>query len=231
MSVLANYRYSVLLTALLLLLLTEPLARGFMAGLVVYDVVLTCALLSVFMIVFHRRSEQIAAIVLGLPAIVSRWAAYALTDEPRAIAMAAHKGFTLVFCGFAVAIIVRGIFEGRTVRADHVIGTVCGYLLAGVAWGNFYALADQCNPDSFSVKPELAWQTSDPHSRSFLFNYFSFCILTAAHNDDITPIGPFVASSTWIEAMCGHFYLAVVVAQLVGLKLAQATRDASRAGP
>jgi hypothetical protein len=41
---------------------------------------------------------------------------------------------------------------------------------------------------------------------------------------DITPIGPPAYTLTWLEVMFGQFYMAVVVAQLVGLKLAQALR-------
>ena len=38
------------------------------------------------------------------------------------------------------------------------------------------------------------------------------------------PIGPPAFTLTWLEVMFGQFYMAVVVAQLVGLKLAQALR-------
>lgn len=42
---------------------------------------------------------------------------------------------------------------------------------------------------------------------------------------DIIPIGPPAYSLTWLEEMAGQFYMAVVVAQLVGLKLAQVLRE------
>ena len=45
------------------------------------------------------------------------------------------------------------------------------------------------------------------------------------------PIGPPAYSLTWLEVMAGQFCMAVVVAQLVGLKLAQALRgDKPEAG-
>jgi hypothetical protein len=97
-----------------------------------------------------------------------------------------------------------------------------------VAWGNLYVLAELLFPGSFNVKPEIAWQLTEEHTRRFLFNYFSFTTLATLGYGDITPIGPVVCSLTWIEAVFGQFYVAVVVAQLVGLKLANAVNRKSR---
>lgn len=55
-----------------------------------------------------------------------------------------------------------------------------------------------------------------------LFEYLSFTTPTSLGYGDITPIGPPAYTLTWLEVMVGQFYMAVVVAQLVGLKLAQA---------
>ena len=41
---------------------------------------------------------------------------------------------------------------------------------------------------------------------------------------DIAPAGMVVYSLIWIESVFGQFYIAVVVAQLVGLRLAQAIK-------
>ena len=133
----------------------------------------------------------------------------------------AHHGLILLFLAPAVAIILRGVFKETTIESDHVIATVCGYLLAGVAWGNAYQLVDLLVPDAFSIKPEFAGQIVNDHMRSFLFNYFSLCTLTGTGYGDITPIWPGVASLTWMEAMFGQFYIAIVVAELIGLKLAR----------
>jgi hypothetical protein len=46
--------------------------------------------------------------------------------------------------------------------------------------------------------------------------------LTTMGYGDITPAGILGYSLVWLEVVFGQFYMAVVVAQLVGLKLAQA---------
>ena len=49
--------------------------------------------------------------------------------------------------------------------------------------------------------------------------------LTTIGYDDITPAGSPVYSLLWLESVFGQFYIAVVVAQLIGLKLAQTIKQ------
>jgi hypothetical protein len=51
--------------------------------------------------------------------------------------------------------------------------------------------------------------------------------LTTLGYGDVTPIGPLALSLSWLEVIFGQFYLAVVVAQLVGLRLAQTIKTNS----
>ena len=110
------------------------------------------------------------------------------------------------------------------IHGDDVLGAFCGYMLSALVWANLYTLTYLLVPGAFSVKPELAWRLGEWHLRRALFDYLSFTTLTSLGYSDIAPAGPPVYSLTWIEVMFGQFYIAVVVAQLVGLKLAQAIR-------
>ena len=71
----------------------------------------------------------------------------------------------------------------------------------------------------------IAWRLGDWHLQRFLFNYFSVMTLTTMGYGDIAPAGSPVYSLVWLESVFGQFYIAVVVAQLVGLKLAQAIKQ------
>jgi hypothetical protein len=131
-------------------------------------------------------------------------------------------GLATVFLAFAVAVILKRIFQRQAIRTDDVIGALYGYLLAAIAWGNAYALVYVLWPESFHITDVVAWRLDDWHLRRFLFNYFSIMTLTTMGYGDITPAGAPVYSLVWLESVFGQFYFAVVVAQLVGLKLAQA---------
>ena len=129
-----------------------------------------------------------------------------------------------LFVAFAVAVILRRIFERKAIRTDDVIGALCGYLLAGVAWGNLYALVYLISPASYRIADAFAPQLGNWHLQRFFFDYFSVMTLTTLGFDGIAPNGGVVYSLIWTESVFGQFYIAVVVAQLVGLRLAQAIK-------
>jgi len=128
-------------------------------------------------------------------------------------------------------VILRRIFRRHAIRTDDVIGAICGYLLAGAAWGNLYALVYLIHPAAFQISDKIAAQLDKWHMQRFLFDYFSIMTLTTYGFADIAPAGFPVYSLIWLESVFGQFYIAVVVAQLVGLRLAEAVKhDYSDAG-
>jgi hypothetical protein len=88
-------------------------------------------------------------------------------------------------------------------------------------WSNLYAVTAILVPESFAVSPDLH-ELAGELSRTALFNYFSVVTLTTMGYGDITPVRSPANVLAMLEAIFGQFYIAVVVAQLVGLRLAQA---------
>jgi hypothetical protein len=140
------------------------------------------------------------------------------------VAAAVYHVSMAAFLGFSIAVILREIFAQRATGIGDILGAFAGYVLIGVAWGNLFALAELAAPGSFTVNPAIAWETGEWHQRRALFDYFSFTTLTTLGFGDVTPIGPPATTLSWLEVMLGQFYLAVVIAQLVGRKLAQRLR-------
>jgi hypothetical protein len=98
----------------------------------------------------------------------------------------------------------------------------------GLIWGHFFALTDRLVPDSFSVSAAIAGQLNEWHTRRALFDYFNFTTLTSLGYGDITPTRAPACTLAWLEVMFGGFYMAVIVAQLVGMKLALAREPRDR---
>jgi voltage-gated potassium channel len=186
-------------------------------------VIATVVNLGVFLVVFEQRWERWLAFFLVAPLLASGIVHETLSNWARFAAIVYH-GFAVVFFGFAVAVILKRIFHQETIRTDAVIGALCGYLLAAVAWANVYALLYLLQPGSFRVADVIAWRLGDWHLQRFFFNYFSVTTLTSLGYSDITPIGTLALSLSWLEVVFGQFYIAVVVAQLVGLRLAESLR-------
>ena len=198
-------------------LVIQPFAHGKLVGLFVYDMLLSVLVLTIINVVFDRRRERIVAFVIGILALVGDWTRNELL----------FHATMPILVGFGLAVILRNIFHQRVIRFDDVLGAVCGYLLVGVAWGNLYVLTELLVPNSFQMNTNLVASIVDPHAKRFVFNYFSFVTLTTIGYGDILPISPLAASLAWIEAMFGQFYMAVLVAQLVGLNMAQVVQKSS----
>jgi hypothetical protein len=127
----------------------------------------------------------------------------------------------IVFLSYAVAGVLHDLFGRTVINGDDVLGAVCGYILAALAWAHLYGLVYMFQPQAFSVSPDIAAQLDDVRLRMNVMNYLSLTTLMTIGHGDITPVGSPAYSLVWLEVLFGQFYMAVVVAQLVGLKLAQ----------
>ncbi len=213
-------RHSALLVAIVVMSVLEPsLVHLGVRTRVVGDIVLAAVAISVFLIVFEQRWERLTAVVLAFPGFAGNLGYFYLGGGLQTAAIVLYHFSAVAFFGFAVAVILRGVFKREAIRADDIIGAACGYLLAAIAWGNLYAAMYVIAPGSFNVPAGIAWQLSNWHTRRALFGYFSVVSLTGLGYGDITPTTPPAYALVALEVVFGLFYLAVVVAQLVGLMM------------
>jgi hypothetical protein len=224
MDLLREHRYLVLFLALIVVLGVQPLAHGHVVGQVLFDVLVSLLLLVVFLVVFERRWQRVVALVPTVAALAGNWATYAWHGEAHRVAVLLFHSGVAAFFAFAVVVILHGIFSKKVIRGDDVFGGLCGYLLGGAVWGNLYVIVEFLVPGSFSVQPEVAWQLTTPHLRRFLFTSFSLATISSLGSNVLVPVGPVASWLVCLEAIFGQFYVAVVVAQVLGLKLAQAAR-------
>jgi len=95
---------------------------------------------------------------------------------------------------------------------NKILGAICLYLLMGLIWGIFYTLIQLTFSDSFNnINSSNEWFSLFPD-----FIYFSFVTLTTLGFGDISPNLPLARFLVYLEAIVGQFYLAILVASLVG---------------
>ena len=218
-------KHLALLATLVAMLVAQPLIghQSVAAG-AFFDVMSAAISLYVFFSVFGERWQQHMAVLLLFPAFAGNLAIYLLPRAAHILPEVLFHCSMVAFLGFAVLVILRDILRKSVIRGDDVIGALCSYILVAVVWANLYTLTYLLAPTAFSVNPAIASRLGEWHQRRAFFDYLSFTTLMTLGYGDITPIGPPAYSLTWLEVMAGQFYMAVVVAQLVGLKLAQALR-------
>lgn len=229
MTWLRRHKHLVLVSTLGCGFISESAARG-TGGRVFSNIFLSLVFLAVLLVVFEHRRSRIVALSLAVASIVSNWATYVLSAGQVQVPLTVvHCLLNIVFLGYAVAVILGDIFNKSAVGADDVLGAMSGYLIAGAAWSSLYALVDTFLPGSFTTTPSLIAHPFDRDGRTAMFNYFSIVTLTTMGYGDITPARAPATALAMLEAVFGQFYIAVVVAQLVGARMSGSMRSDARA--
>lgn len=223
-------KYLVLIVTLVGVLLLHSFSRHAAMGSLVSHVLVTLAVLAVFLTVFNGARERAIAFLAAAAAIVVVWAHHVAPTSLQFPLEIAHYVLQALFVGFAVVVILTSVLRQKRVTSDEVLGAVCGYLLAGVFFGNVYSLIELLSPGSFSMSQQFAADLATWDGRISLFDYFSLVTLTTMGYGDVTPVHGPARTFALIEAVFGQFYIAVLVAQLVGLRLAQAMQPNDAGG-
>jgi voltage-gated potassium channel len=115
--------------------------------------------------------------------------------------------------------ILAFIFESRQVTVDIIFAAIVAYLLIAFVFSEGYLLLHNVSPHSFNIAagtspPELEFA----HGTMI---YYSFITITTVGLGDILPQTPVARTMTILEAMIGQFFVAILVAWLVGRFISQ----------
>ena len=205
-------RYLYLLLWLVGYLLTSAVAEEAGGKLWLIDILFIGVLMATLRAVSRTPREFLTAVLLGGLAVAAALASIAF---PEAHLLAARSLLGATFTGYLSVVILREVLRSGAVDVDKIFGAVCAYLLVGVCWAAIYSFVEQVRPGSLTLPPLAAGRATA--SRSELFLYFSFVTLATLGYGDILPTVPTTRVLAWMEAVFGQFYIAVLVARLVGL--------------
>jgi hypothetical protein len=224
-----RWRYLVLLGTLLLVLVVQPVSLGLSTPPQLFDAFLMLVTVALLLSFAPDRNRRPVAVAFGVPTCLLSMGGHLLADQARDPAVLIGHCLAALFYSWGAALIVASLFRRQALSLDSVFGAICGYLLLGMAWGVLYSMLDAAWPGSFEVGSRLAEQVRAEHSRVPLFTYYSFVTLTTVGYGDVTPVSTPARTCAWLEALTGQFYLAVLVAGLVGALLSKKS-EASDAG-
>ncbi len=115
--------------------------------------------------------------------------------------------------------LAESIFILAPASLDRIIGAVSFYLLLALAWAFLYTLLELNYPGTFRLSTTLV-DNSGPALVNEMFYFSSASLTTLGFGDVVAVTSPGRVLSV-IEAMTGQLYLAVVIAFLVGERLAE----------
>jgi hypothetical protein len=201
----------------------ESFSHRLLLGPLASDLAISTAELLVLLIVFDRRVNRLVAFIAFATAVASASAHYVLPPTyPQVPLRLIYHSALLLLLGYATIVILRNIFQQHVVRSDDVLGAVCGYLLAAGAWSNLFMLTEIFVPGSYSMSQGFGTGLDSWHGRTAVLHYVSLGSLTGVGSGAVVPVRPPATVLTTLEAVFGQFYIAIVVAQLVGARLSQA---------
>jgi len=211
------------LTVLLVLQLctifvAAPLAaKGLPMARTVADTLVLAVLAIVVML--SRKWGAIVVILLGLAATV---ASFLPTGEwsPVSRTIARHGGAILAFSAL-VWVVAHAVYAPGRITLHRLQGAMVIYLNLAVIFAAAYGLIWELIPGAFA---NIAAATVDPHEGVAAMLYFSLTTLTTTGYGDVVPIDPFARSLANLEAVVGPFFLAITVARLVSMELADRRR-------
>jgi voltage-gated potassium channel len=216
-------RHVQLLTALVATELVNPLlAEARMAARIFSVILFALVCVAVFRALFAtKRRRWIGSILAGLGLALNLARLLSPSGLPPVVDILENVSAAAFFV-FVLSVIISHVFGARQLRIDDVVGAFSGYIIIALLWGRLYSLAWLITPGAFRINPDILWQLHDWNMRHSLFDYYSFTTISSIGYADITTTGPATNELVWLEVMCGQFYLAVVVATIVGIKVAQA---------
>lgn len=106
------------------------------------------------------------------------------------------------------------MFTGNVSR-NSILGAICIYFLIGLWFTFAYMIVEYFFPNSFRGLDSEFWQQD-----LGAFSFYSMVTLTTLGYGDITPLAPVARFLAYMQAVVGVFYTTVLVASLIGLRLA-----------
>ena len=217
-------RFTILLATILLLLVTQPIFSGHFLAQTFASASIALVLLSALYAFRTTKTYFTIALILMVPSIGSRFALQFTSNPTLELVGGVCSCLFLTVTVFAL---VSRLFTVKSVTFDTISAAICAYLLIGVAWAYAFAIVELRHPGSFSAslfqRPtgNVAPLLASLHT----FVYYSFVCLTTTGFGDILPVSEGARSLSVMESVFGQLYMAILIARLVGLEIAQSMKE------
>jgi hypothetical protein len=203
------HRYKLLLIATLLLLILPTLTRKGLIANILFVSCMSFLLIQSMVVATPHRAKRLFLryIIVSLMIIIfwldpagfnSRWL------EILRLALLA------IFFVFVAFYLIKFLRRATSVNMNVIITSINIYLLFGIISGSLAYLCYEIAPDTYNIPVNI----TDPNFITFI--YYSFVTMSTLGYGDITPRIPETQMLSYLTAVTGQLYLAIVIALLVG---------------
>jgi voltage-gated potassium channel len=133
-----------------------------------------------------------------------------------------HLALLFAFYLWAIWLAAKQVLFAGVVDVNKIVGAICIYLLMGMIWALMYLFIAQSIPGAFNGVEQLVWYENFADVA-----YYSYVTLTTLGYGDISPVAPVARFLVYMEAVVGVFYMAVLVASLIGVGINESTKKSN----
>ncbi len=203
-------RCSVVLAALCLFIIVNPLIAGSRIG----TAILSAAMLAILALAVWalRAGRLMLWLVLALALVtadaiaINQWSGF-----PMGVVVLAAVATSM---GVVTIALLRYVLDWHAITTDKVFGAVAAYVLIAFTFASLFGLLQLVQPRAFYV---AAANDPDGYLGWHDMMYFSFTVLTSTGFGEITPATNMARSLIVIEQVLGVMYVAFLVARLANL--------------
>jgi hypothetical protein len=200
---------------LLFFILPELLEKVFSVTLPFSFLITILIVTSIFLIQTSPRKRLLTYVLVAvLLVFIFIWNIYKESGELEGAAYI----FLFIYFSFITFFLFKDLLRSKKVTASVIIGAFAGYFMIGVIAFFIFVSLDNVYPDTISV------DLTSENGIEDVF-YFSFITLTTIGYGDFTPTSALGQKIAILEGLIGQFYLAIVMAILVGKFLSHNTED------
>jgi hypothetical protein len=223
-----RHRFSLLLGMLVFMLVPGPVVRTMVPGarpvLLSWLVPLAfvAMLVSAVRAVSATRRQTVTAVTLVIPTVLVEVAHAVLGGDGLELA---RNLLGIVALAYVIFVLITHLFRSTAVTADTISAAICVYLLLAILWSFAYSLLDLLVAGSFGGLGAEDGAMRFGSARSSAVMYFSFVTMSTLGYGDITPRSEVARMLASLQAVVGQLYLAILVARLVGMHIAQSATE------
>lgn len=210
-------RFLMLLVSLVLFFACYPIFENYPLASLILNLFFMLIIMSGVLAVSDRRAPLLTSLGLASLAIIFRWVHYFYQLD---LWLILENTANILFWIYIAVHLLKFILQQRIITAELIYAAIGVYFIFGLAWATTYQLLAISNPHSFALS------NGDAAEQNFIFQmwYFSMVTLTTLGYGDITPTSMLARVFVVLEAIMGQFYLAVLIANLIGRRIAQDNR-------
>jgi hypothetical protein len=203
--------HQLLLLTLMLMIFASPFVSQDPAVHWPGSILLMAVLLTATFAVSNRGRSFRVALLLGVPALLSQVALFAVDSFwLETLRFSATPLFLFWVCLLLLKDIALRI---NTVTLELLVGSINVYLMLGIGFALVFALIEHLQPGSFTGLESFAVMSD----QVLTFLYFSFVTMSTLGYGDISPVSPHAMTASYVLAILGQLYLAILVARLVAM--------------